>query len=279
MGTLYVVSTPIGNLEDVTRRAARVLCEADRVLAEDTRRTGQLLGHLGSEARMVSLHAHNEASRRSLVLEWLEEGLEVALVSDAGTPLVSDPGARIVQAALEGGHAVVPIPGASAVLTALVASGLSADRFVFMGFLPRRGAERQRLLGRVARSEETVVLFESPERLRSLLADLEVSCGEARRVAVARELTKLFESTVRGTLSEVRRYYEKQHPRGEVTVVIEAASPEMARDPISEESARELARSLLEGGAPPSRAARELARKLDMPRNLAYQIVQEAKDG
>src|SRR5688500_3114100 len=136
MGTLYIVSTPIGNLEDVTHRAARVLGEVDRVLAEDTRRTGKLLRHLGAGVRMTSLHAHNEASRRPRVLDWLEAGLNVALVSDAGTPLISDPGARIVQAALEAGHPVVPVPGPSAVLAALVASGLSAERFTFMGFLP-----------------------------------------------------------------------------------------------------------------------------------------------
>lgn len=278
MGTLYIVSTPIGNLEDVTRRAARVLCEVDRVLAEDTRRTGQLLSHLGADVRMTSLHAHNEASRKGRVLGWLAEGLEVALVSDAGTPLVSDPGARIVQAALEAGHAVVPIPGPSAVLAGLVASGLSAERFAFLGFVPRRGPERRRLLARVARSEETIVLFESPERLEALLADLAVSCGEDRRVAVGRELTKLHESTVRGTLSEVRGYYDEHPPRGEVTVVVQAAPSMSEPAGVSVDSARELARSLLNDGAVPSQAARELARRLDMPRNLAYQIVQEAKE-
>jgi 16S rRNA (cytidine1402-2'-O)-methyltransferase len=278
MGTLYIVSTPIGNLEDVTRRAARVLGEVDHVLAEDTRRTGQLLSHLGADVRMTSLHAHNEASRRERVLGWLAEGLEVALVSDAGTPLVSDPGARIVQAALEAGHAVVPIPGPSAVLAGLVASGLSAERFAFLGFVPRRGPERRRLMARVARSEETVVLFESPERLEALLADLAVSCGEDRKVAVGRELTKLHESTVRGTLSEVRGYYDEHPPRGEVTVVVQAAPAGSEPAGVSEGSARELARSLLKDGAAPSQAARELARRLDMPRNLAYQIVQEAKE-
>ena len=141
MGTLFVVSTPIGNLEDLTRRAERVLSEVPHVLAEDTRRTATLLRHLGVRPEMTSLHAHNEASRRDRVLAWLENGEDVALVSDAGTPLVSDPGARIVQAALGAGHEVVPVPGASAVLAALVASGLSADRFSFLGFLPRRGGQ------------------------------------------------------------------------------------------------------------------------------------------
>jgi 16S rRNA (cytidine1402-2'-O)-methyltransferase len=278
MGTLFVVSTPIGNLEDVTRRAERVLLEADHVLAEDTRRTGKLMRHVGAGAPMTSLHAHNEAARRSRVLGWLEEGHKVALVSDAGTPLISDPGARIVQAALEAGHEIVPIPGPSAVLAALVASGLPAERFTFVGFLPRRGAERRQLLSRVAKAEETFVLFESPERLTVLLSELEEACGGERRLAVARELTKLHEATVRGTLSNVRRYYEDNPVRGEVTVVVEAAPQLDETGPADRESARTLARSLLDAGAPPSRAARELASRLDMPRNLAYQIVQEAKN-
>jgi 16S rRNA (cytidine1402-2'-O)-methyltransferase len=278
MGTLYVVSTPIGNLEDVTHRAARVLTEADRVLAEDTRRTGKLLRHVGAEARMTSLHAHNEASRRPRVLDWLEAGLNVALVSDAGTPLISDPGARIVQAALEAGHSVVPIPGPSAVLAALVASGLSAERFTFMGFLPRRGAERRRLLQRLSQAEETTVLFESPERLAALLADLEEACGGERLSAVSRELTKLHESTIRGTISQMRGYYDSSPPRGEVTVVVAGGQPEVDREQSDQDAARALARSLLESGEAPSSAARELARRLNVPRNQAYQIVQEAKD-
>ena len=207
MATLFVVSTPIGNLEDVTHRAERVLRGVDLVLAEDTRRTGVLLKHVGSTARMTSLHAHNEAARRARVLAWLGSGRDAALVSDAGTPLLSDPGERIVQATLEAGHEVVPIPGASAVLAALVVSGLPAERFAFLGFVPRRGKDRSRLLERVARAEETVVLFESPERLLHLLEDLESACGAERRVAVARELTKVHESTFRGTLTEARRYY------------------------------------------------------------------------
>src|SRR5688572_11761553 len=201
MGTLYLVATPIGNLEDISRRAARVLGEVTRVLAEDTRRTAVLLDHLGVRAPLVSLHEHNEAERTEEALGWLAAGDDLALVSDAGTPLVSDPGARLVRAAAGGGHAVVPLPGASAVLAALVASGLSSDRFAFLGFPPRKGVERARLLDRVAGAEETVVLFESPERLGTLLADLAEACGPERGVAVARELTKLHEQFVRGTLA------------------------------------------------------------------------------
>jgi 16S rRNA (cytidine1402-2'-O)-methyltransferase len=279
MGKLFVVSTPIGNLEDVTRRAERVLAESAHVLAEDTRRTGRLLEHLGVDAKLLSLHAHNEASRRARVLEWLAAGEDVALVSDAGTPLVSDPGARIVQAALDAGHEVFPIPGASAVLAALVVSGLPSERFSFLGFPARRGPERRRLLERVAGADETVVLFESPERLEDLLRDLEEACGGDRRVAVARELTKLHESVVRGTLTDARHYYEGRAVRGEVTLVVESAPVQLAPDEADEEAARALARALMSEGASPSHAAREVARRLNLPRNLAYEVVQEAKKG
>jgi 16S rRNA (cytidine1402-2'-O)-methyltransferase len=277
VATLFVVSTPIGNLEDLTRRAERVLSEVPHVLAEDTRRTATLLRHLGVRPKMTSLHAHNEASRRDRVLAWLENGEDVALVSDAGTPLVSDPGARIVQAALGAGHDVVPVPGASAVLAALVASGLSADRFSFLGFLPRRGGERKRLLERLGASEETTVLFESPERLLDLLADLEAACGPERKVAVGRELTKVHETVVRGTLAEARRYYGDSAPRGEVAVVVEAAPAREAPDAADREAAGALARALLAEGATPSGAAKEVAKRLSLPRNVAYQVVQEAK--
>ena len=274
MGTLYLVATPIGNLEDISRRAARVLGEVTRVLAEDTRRTSVLLEHLGVRLPLVSLHEHNEAARTEEAVGWLDAGEDLALVSDAGTPLVSDPGARLVRAAADAGHAVVPLPGPSAVLAALVASGLPTERFAFLGFVPRKGAERARLLDRVAGSEETVVLFESPERLGALLADLADACGEGRRVAVARELTKLHEEVIRGTLAEAVCYYEASPPRGEVTVVVEPALHGAEPDAADEAAARTLARALMDEGLRPSHAAREVARRLGLPRNLAYEIVQ-----
>jgi 16S rRNA (cytidine1402-2'-O)-methyltransferase len=274
VGTLYLVATPIGNLEDISRRAARVLGEVARVLAEDTRRTAVLLNHLGAHPPLVSLHEHNEAERTDEALAWLEAGEDLALVSDAGTPLVSDPGARLVRAAADAGHNVVPLPGASAVLAALIASGLPTERFAFLGFPPRKGGERTGLLERVAGSEETVVLFESPERLGALLADLADACGEDRRVAVARELTKVHEEVVRGTLAEALRYYEENPPRGEVTLVVEGASAPPAADAADRAAARTLAQALVDEGLRPSHAAREVARRLGLPRNLAYEIVQ-----
>jgi 16S rRNA (cytidine1402-2'-O)-methyltransferase len=274
LGILYLVATPIGNLEDVTLRAARVLGEVDRVLAEDTRRTRVLLDHLTLSVPVVSLHGHNEASRTDDVLGWLAAGERLALVSDAGTPLVSDPGARVARAAIDAGHEVVPVPGPSAVLAALVASGLPTERFTFLGFVPRKGEERRAVIERIAGSEETVVVFESPERLRGLLTDLASACGPARRVAVGRELTKVHEEVVRGTLPEALRYYEEDPPRGEVTVVVDRSEAVPRADAADRAAAGALARALLDEGLRPSHAAREVARRLGLPRNLAYEIVQ-----
>ena len=269
MAALYLVSTPIGNLSDLSGRAARVLGEVERIFAEDTRRTGKLLRHLGVETPLTSLHQHNEAARAGRVLECLESGRDAAVVSDAGTPLVSDPGARVVTAALEAGHDVVPVPGPSAILAALVGSGLPADRFVFLGFAPRKGSERRAVLQRVAGSTETTVLFEAPGRLGRLLADLERACGSGRRVAVAREMTKLHEEFVRGTLAEARARFGERAPRGEVTLVIDRAPD----DEPDESAARELAAELLAGGARRSEAVRELAARLGVSRNRSYRIV------
>ena len=275
MATLFLVSTPIGNLGDLSPRAADTLRDVGRVLAEDTRRTRLLTARVGSSARLVSLHAHNESKRIAQILAWLDAGEDLALVSDAGTPLLSDPGARVVRAVLDGGHDVVPIPGPSAILAALVASGLPSDRFAFLGFVPRRGSERRELLARVASSGETTVLFESPQRLGALLGALAEACGAERRVAVARELTKLHEEIIRGTLEEASAYYREHPPKGEVTVVVAPASePERGGDP--EVEARRLAAQLLAEGMKPSEAAKELAARLDLARNEAYRVVQQS---
>ena len=274
MGRLYVVATPIGNLEDLTRRAERILGEVTRVAAEDTRRTGVLLRRLGVDTPMISLHAHNEARRLGQVLDWLDAGEDVALVSDAGTPLVSDPGGRLVSAALERGHVVVPIPGPSAVLAAVVGSGLPADRFCFLGFVPRKGADRDSTLERIAGSLETCVIFESPERLVALLEELEGRLEPARRISVARELTKLHEEFRRGTAGALAAYYRAHPARGEVSLVVEGRGEDVTADP---EVVRTRARALLEEGVSPSQAAKELARSLGVSRNRAYDVVQELK--
>jgi len=275
MGTLYLVSTPIGNLGDLSRRAAETLAGVSRVLAEDTRRTRPLLTHLGLSTPLVSFHAHNEASRREAALGWLDQGETLALVSDAGTPLVSDPGERLVRAVLAAGHSVVPIPGPSAILAALVASGLPVHPFTFLGFLPRKGAERAELLDRLATAQETTVLFESPERLGQLLAELAGASEPRRRGAVCRELTKLHEEFVRGTLNELSARFSETPPRGEITLVLEAAPEEVGSAEVDSAAAAALAEILLQDGMSPSRVAREVSRRLRIPRNGAYEVVQK----
>ncbi|NNF26525.1 MAG: 16S rRNA (cytidine(1402)-2'-O)-methyltransferase [Gemmatimonadetes bacterium] len=271
MGTLFVVSTPIGNLADMTGRGADVLASADRIVAEDTRRARTLLSHLAIPTRPVSLQAHNEARRTRQVLEWLSEGLDVALVSDAGTPLLSDPGERAVSSALDAGHSVVPIPGASAILAGLVASGLPCSSFTFHGFPPRQGRKRNKVLERVTSSPETSVLFESPARLGRLLDDLQSLGGGERRIAVCRELTKMHEEVVRGTVSEVIQVFETRPPRGEVTVVVEGGAAPGQKDGGVDLDA--LAQAAIEAGLPPSAAAKRVARDSGVPRRAAYEAV------
>ncbi len=248
---------------------------ADAVACEDTRTTAKLMSIHGLRASLLAYHDHNAERQRPLLLARLARGEAVALVSDAGTPLLSDPGARVVEAVLGAGHRVVPIPGPSAILAALVASGLPSERFVFLGFPPRKGGERRALLERVARSEETVVLFESPQRVVDLLEALAEACGPDRRAAAARELTKVHEEVSRGTLLEVAAYYREHPPRGEVTIVVAPASEADTTESIQED-ARQLASRLLAEGLKPSEAAKELAARLALARNDAYRVVQEA---
>src|SRR5256884_3667661 len=219
-GTLYAVATPLGSLEDLSPRAAATLTRAAAVAAEDTRHTKPLLAHVGSRAELISFHAHSSDAALRRILDLLATGKDVALVTDAGTPTVSDPGAVLVAAARERDIPVVTVPGPTAVAAALSVSGLGADRYLFLGFVPRKGADRRRLLETVADSEWTVVLFEAPLRVTELLEDLAAACGGARRAAVAREMTKVFEETRAGTLTELAGYYAAAPPRGEVTVVV-----------------------------------------------------------
>jgi 16S rRNA (cytidine1402-2'-O)-methyltransferase len=276
--TLYVVATPLGHLGDLSPRAAEILRSVGVVAAEDTRRTRQLLTHLGASPRLISYHAHSDAGRLDSLLAILAEGRDVALVSDAGTPGVSDPGAALVRAVRDAGGRVVPIPGPSAVATALSAAGFSADRFLFLGFLPRKGADRQRLLRSAAESEWTVVLFEAANRVVDLLTDLMVLTAPERQGVVARELTKIYEEIRRGTLPELAAHYAAVAPRGEVTVVIEGAA--RREDGVSTgdlEAGRSLAQRLLAEGTTAKDAVRLLMVQIGLPRNVAYQLVTEAK--
>ena len=264
-GCVYVVATPIGNLEDVSARAARVLGEVSLIACEDTRHTAKLCAHLGLKTPRVSLHAHNEARRLPSLLGRLEKGEDIALVSDAGTPLVSDPGARLVAAALEAGIRVVPIPGPSAVLAALVASGFATRPFMFAGFLPRKGRERANWLRRLAEFPGTLVVFEAPGRVAATFSNLGDVLGP-RRVVIARELTKRFEELVRGRLGEL----DPGELRGEVTLVIEGPSAEASGGSDERVDADALIELLLAEGASVRDIAREVAETAGISRKDAY---------
>ena len=261
---LVVCATPIGNLEDVTLRVLAALARADVVACEDTRRTRQLLDRHGIEARLVSLHEHNERARARELVERIEGGAQVALVSDAGMPLVSDPGYELLRACQARGLAVEVLPGASAVLTALVASGLATDRFCFVGFLPRGRAQRSALL---AGAGETLVAFESPHRL---LASLELLAQEdpQRPAAVCRELTKLHEEVRRGSAEELAAHYREHPARGEVVLVCAAATRAQADG--EGERALSALRELVAAGARPRAAAGAVARLTGLAANGLY---------
>lgn len=269
-GTLYVVATPIGNLEDLTLRAARVLREAPIVAAEDTRSAMRLLNHLGiSGKRLVSVFEGNEAARSEALVADLVAGQDVAMISEAGTPAVSDPGQRLVAAAIAAGVTVVAVPGPSAVITALVASGLPSDRFVFVGFPPRVAGERQALFGSLRGELGTIVLYEAPDRCGATLADLAAAFGATRRAALCRELTKLHEEIVRGTLGELAARFADTAPRGEVTLVVGGADPAAAGHAVDVE--HELG-ALLAQGLGPRDAAQRLVVKTGLPRRQLYQL-------
>jgi 16S rRNA (cytidine1402-2'-O)-methyltransferase len=265
-GKLSLVATPIGNLEDVTLRALRVLREADLLLAEDTRHVRRLLDRHGIRARALSLHAHNEARRRGEALAALAAGAQVALVSDAGTPLVSDPGERLVAAAVAAGYKVEAVPGPSAVLAALVVSGLPAATFAFLGFLPRRAGECRSLLARLRTVPETLVFFESPRRLAETLRRLAEALGP-RRACVARELTKLHEEVARGTLDALAERFAGG-ARGEVSIVVEGCREAAAPAPPGDLDAEIRAR--LAAGGRPREIAAALAPTAGLPRRALY---------
>ncbi len=275
-GLLHIVGTPIGNLADLSDRARATLANVDIVAAEDTRRTGRLLRHLGITARMVSLFDANEPARTELLVRELRSGKDVALVSDAGMPIVSDPGFRLVRACADEGIEVRVVPGPSAVTAALVVSGLPANRFVFEGFLPRKAGERLERLRALAGEPRTVVLFESPLRLAALLRDLLAELGD-RRIAVARELTKLHEDVVRGPISDVVSALADTTTRGEVVVVVEGAAEPAAAE--LEVLVRE-AQHLVESGTRRRDAARLVARERGGSANEIYEaLLRSGTDG
>lgn len=272
-GRLHVVSTPIGNLGDFSLRAIEVLRGATLILAEDTRHSRTLLDRYEINTPIASYHEHNEARMIPTVLARLQSGEDIALISDAGTPLLSDPGARLVRAAIESDIAVVPIPGASALLAALVASGIDAERFTFFGFLPRKGKDRASALAELVSLRHTAVVYEAPTRLADTLAELEERGAGERIVAVAREMTKQFEEVRRGTVSELRAYYSDTPPRGEVVIVLAGAAARVA----DEVDVRARARTLVSEGRTARDVVALLVAELGVPRNRAYAIVEEER--
>jgi len=266
-GTLYVVATPIGNLEDMTMRAVRILREADLIAAEDTRSAAVLLGHFGIAGVPVrSLFEGNEAARTEELVVALSGGARVAVISEAGTPAVSDPGQRLVAACAEAGIRVEVVPGPSAVIAALVGSGLPTNEFRFIGFPPREAGARQQVFGTLRADTATLVLYEAPDRVGATLADLRDALGGTRRAVLARELTKKFEEFVRGTLSELADRYADEAPRGECSIVVEGGSGEVVMDVEAE------MRALLADGLGPKDAAARLVVKTGKPRRELYQL-------
>ena len=271
-GTLFIVSTPIGHMGDFSFRAVETLREVSAVLAEDTRHTIHLLERYGIRTPLVPYHEHNEARATPALVARLSAGESLALVSDAGTPVLSDPGARLVRAAIDAGIRVSPVPGASALLSALVVSGLDAERFTFFGFLARRGRERAAAIEEVVGLRHTAILYEAPSRVADTLAELaSVGAGD-RPVVVARELTKQFEDVRRGTMSQLAAYYDEAPPRGEVVIVIAgAAAPQGA----SEEQLRARAAELRAEGRSARDVTAVLIAELGASRNVAYRIATE----
>lgn len=254
MGTLYLVATPIGNLEDITARALRVLREVTLIAAEDTRHTRGLLTHFDIHTPLTSYFEHNKLSKLDSILNTLQSS-DVALVSDAGTPALSDPGYELVRAALDSGYPVVPVPGPSAVIAALVASGLPTDSFVYLGFLPRKDTEREKLLASIVDERRTLVAYESPHRLLDTLTAIQHTLGD-RRVAVARELTKMFEEIYRGSASAALSHFAAKGVAGEITLVI-AGAPEAER--WAEARVRAELDRLITGGVKRKDAAKQVA--------------------
>lgn len=265
MGILYLVATPIGNLEDITLRALRILATAGTVAAEDTRTASHLLQHHGISARLLSYNEHNRRLRIPQILQLLQSG-DVALISEAGTPAISDPGQELVVAAVAAGHVVSAIPGPSAVLAAITASGLPTRQFVYLGFLPRQPGERRALLRSVGTETRTLVCFEAPSRLRATLRDL-LDCLGDRTIALCRELTKLHEEILRGT---VRALLDRpEPPRGEYTIVIDGAAPACAAEVDDEVRAR--LRALQDAGLGAREATMRLATEIGIPRRQLYE--------
>ena len=274
MGTLYLVATPIGNLEDMSPRAVRILRESVLIAAEDTRHTGKLLKHFEIETKMTSYFEHNKLSKTDFILSKLEDG-DVAIVSDAGSPAINDPGYELVKAALASGHDVRPVPGPSAPIAALTVSGLPTDSFLYLGYLPHKATERRKYISQVANLTYTLIFLESPYRITDALEDILSELGD-RQICVAREMTKMFEEYWRGNVSGALEYFKSQPARGEFTLVVggaEKSSGEWTADEM--ESA---IKSGLEAGESPSRLSKRLTEESGWSKREIYRLIQKIKE-
>ena len=271
-GALYIVSTPIGNMGDMSFRAVEVLSSAALVVAEDTRHSRRLLDHYQITTRCAPYHEHNEARETPRLVKRLVEGETIALITDAGTPLLSDPGSRLVAAAIDAGIPVVPIPGASALLAALVGSGLAGEQFTFFGFLPRKGKDRLRALTEIMRMRHTAIIYEAPPRVGATLSEIAEAGAGTRMAVVARELTKKFEEYARGTVAELARRFLDAPARGEVVILISGATS----DALSEQFLGEEVRRLRDAGTSHREIVEWLISRHGAPRNLAYKLAHES---
>lgn len=276
-GILYLVGTPIGNLEDMTFRAVRILQAVDLIAAEDTRHTGKLLHHFQITTPQISYHEHNQKGRIPELIEKLSEGKAVALVTDAGMPGISDPGYELVKACVEANISVVPIPGVTAAITALSAAGLPTDRFVFEGFLPAKGQARKQRLEVLKLETRSIILYESPHRLRQTLQDLANVLGENREIVMARELTKLHEEFWRGRIQDAIAHYTTREPQGEFTLVV--AGSQLETPQMNDAAIKNELQHLLNQGLSRSEASRQLAALTSLPRRHIYQLALEIGNG
>lgn len=275
MGTLFLVATPIGNLEDMSPRAVRILREVQLIAAEDTRHTRQLLTHFDIHTPLTSYFEHNKLSKQDVILSALQQG-DVALVSDAGTPAINDPGYELVRAALNDGYNISPVPGPSSPIVALSASGLPADGFLYLGYLPRKTRERKQLFDEVGQLPYTMIFLESPHRVLDSLKDMQDFLGD-REIAVARELTKLYEQFIRGRISQVREHFQKNEPRGEFVLVL--AGHSLGKDDAvwTEEALLAAVKAELKKGQPAKEIAAGLSQKSGWPRRAIYKICLETE--
>ena len=271
-GKLYVVGTPIGNLSDFSPRGIETLSAVDYIAAEDTRVTLRLLTHFGIKKPLLSYYKPHEAEKSAKILELLHDGNSVALVSDAGTPCISDPGVYLVQRCYEQGIPVESVPCCNAAIAAVAISGIDTARFAFEGFLPVDKKERRQRLEETSALPHTLIYYEAPHKLRQTLADLSAACGESRSAALCRELTKLHEEVIRGTLGELNSLYETTEPRGEYVIVVEGAAPRQ-QESMTLEQAAELARGFIAGGMKLSEACKTVSQQAGVPRKELYRLL------